>query len=332
VSDRSRYYKVGVREALFMLSRGRCYAPKCPQRVLRMVDEEPSINIQIAHINGLNRGSARFDASIPVRELNSFGNLLLLYQAHHGPVDDRSKEAKYPKKLLLAWKLDREGEGYEQLARLDVLGADDLEQILTSVVADAKDELLTAIDEVATISKSTAALLRKLVEENFDRPYLDIDAVAMLADSAASLRHLPDSAALLSVAARRLSDLTDSAAMLDRAASTLTNAMDHAGMIRSAASDLASAFNLSIDSSTAYDIQHATTGIETASRELSRVVVEINDAARSASEAEYGGPIIQQVDDGRHWQFFKWGLGTGAAAVAVLAILITIIVIQNKGG
>lgn len=332
MSDRSRYYKAGVREALFMLSRGRCYAPKCPQRVLRMVDEEPSINIQIAHINGLNPGSARFDASIPVRELNNFGNLLLLCQAHHGPVDDLSKEAKFPKKLLLSWKLDREGEGYEQLAGLDMLGADDLEQILTSVVTDAKDELLAAIDEVAVDSKSTAALLRKLVEENFDRPYLDIDAVAMLADSAASLRHLPDSAALLSSSAHRLGNLTDSAAMLDRAASTLTNAADQVGTIRSAASDLESAFNSSVDSSTANDIQRATEGIDAASRELSRIAVEINEAARNASKAEYGGPIIQQVDDGRHWQFFKWGLGTGAVAVAALAILIAIIVIQNKGG
>lgn len=315
-----------------MLSRGRCYTPECPQRVLRMVDEEPSINIQIAHINGLNPGSARFDASIPVPELNSFGNLLLLCQAHHGPVDDMSKEAKYPKKLLLSWKRDREGEGYEQLAGLDMLGVDDLEQILTSVVADAKDELLAAIDDVATVSKSTATLLRKLVEENFDRPYLDIDAVAILADSARSLQHLPDSAALLSGASHRLVDLTDSAAMLNRAASALTNTADQVGMIESAASDLTSAFNSSIDSSTALDIQRATTGVNTASSELSQIVVAINEAARNASETEYGGPIIQQVDDGRHWQFFKWGLGTGAVTVTVLAILITIIVIQNKGG
>ncbi len=315
-----------------MLSRGRCYAPKCPQRVLRMVDEEPSINIQIAHINGLKPGSARFDASIPVRKLNSFGNLLLLCQAHHGPVDDKSKEAKYPKNLLLAWKKDREGESYEQLAGLDVLGVDDLENILTTVVANAKDELLIAIDGVAAISKSTAALLRKLVEENFDRPYLDTDAVAMLADSAASLRHLPESAALLMSAAYRLGDLTDSATMLDRAASKLTNAVDQVGVIRSAASDLESAFISSVDSSTAYDIQHATAGLEAASRELSQIVVEINEATRSASEAEYGGPIIQRVDDGRHWQFFKWGLGAGAVAVAVLAIMITIVVLQNNGG
>lgn len=154
----------------------------------------------------------------------------------------------------------------------------------------------------------------------------------MLADSAASLRHLPDSAALLSSAARTLGDLSDSAAMLDRAASTLTNAADQAGMLQSAASDLASAFNSSTDSSTAFEIQRATTGIKTASRELSQVVVEINEAARNASEAEYGGPIIQQVDDGRHWKFFKWGLATGAVTIAVLAILITIIVIQHKGG
>lgn len=101
MSGHSRYYKAGVREALFMLSRGRCYAPKCPQRVLRMVDDDPSVNIQIAHINGLNPGSARYEGSLPVEKRNSFGNLLLLCQAHHGPVDDKSKEDKYKEKVLL---------------------------------------------------------------------------------------------------------------------------------------------------------------------------------------------------------------------------------------
>ncbi len=198
VSGQRRYYKAGVREALFMLSRGRCYAPKCPQRVLRMVDDDPSVNIQIAHINGLNPGSARYDSRLPVEKRNSFGNLLLLCQAHHGPVDDKSKEDKYTKKVLLGWKKDREGAFYQQLAGLDVLGVEDLEAMLVSAVTETKQEILHAIDQVApTVSANVVTTLRKLMAETFDQPYLDLDAVAMLADAASSLRHLPDSAPML---------------------------------------------------------------------------------------------------------------------------------------
>lgn len=348
MKERRRYYKRGVREALFMLSRGRCYAPKCPQRVLRMVDDDPSINIQIAHINGLNLDSARFDPAISVEKLNSFGNLILLCQAHHGPADDKSKEEKYPKKLLLQWKKDREGEAYDQLAGLDILGKDELQAMLVSAVTETKDEILEAIDEVDQSSKETAAILRKLVKENFDRPYLDLDAIAMLSDSARELRHLPDSAVLLSGAAGSLRGLTDDAELLHSAASQLSNlsdtigvlgsasarlsnVADNAGTLHSAASELASAFSSANDNSTAYDIRKAKASVEAASQQLSQVVVEINAAVRTATESEYGGPIIQQVDDGRHWQFFKWGLGTGAIAVAVLAILIAIIIVQHKG-
>jgi flagellar hook-basal body complex protein FliE len=324
MSPRERYYKAGIKEALFMLSRGRCYAPKCPQRVLRMIDDDPSINIQIAHIHGLNLGSARFDEEIPVPRLNSFGNLLLLCQAHHGPVDDKSKEWKYPADLLFSWKQDREGDSYDRLSGLDVLGKDDLEDMLVSVVTETKNEILDAIDEVADVSKSTAATLHRLLAETFDRPYLDLDAVALLADSATALRHLPDSAEMLSNAARNLGNLSDSAETLSRAAHVLTNVSDNAGMLQAAAIEFSSAF----DSWSPYDIRQVTSDVESASQQLSQAAADINSAAHNSSNGDYGGTVIQQVSDR-----FRAGLITGAIGVGVIAILITIIIVtQNKGG
>ncbi|WP_410643372.1 hypothetical protein [Amycolatopsis sp. lyj-346] len=323
MSRRERYYKAGVKEALFMLSRGRCYAPKCPQRVLRMVDDDPSINIQIAHINGLNPGSARFDPTIPISKLNSFGNLLLLCQAHHGPVDDKIKEHKYPVALLLGWKREREGSSYDRLAGLDVLGKDDLNDMLVSVVAETKDEILDAIDEVAEVSKSTAATLRKLLAETFDRPYLDLDAVALLADSATALRHLPDSAAMLSSAAGQLGNLSDSAVMLSSAASRLADAADTAGSLQSAATDFSSIF----DNWSSYDVQQAAGEVVSASQQLSQVVADLNSSAYNTSHDDYGGTVIQHVTDR-----FRAGLITGAVGITIIAILITVIVVQSKGG
>jgi len=329
VTGHGRYYKAGVREALFMLSRGRCYAPKCPQRVLRMVDDDPSVNIQIAHINGLNSGSARYDQNLPVEKRNSFGNLLLLCQAHHGPVDDKFKEDKYPKKVLLEWKKDREGAFYQQLAGLDVLGVEDLEAMLVSAVAETKQEILHAIDQVApTVSAQVVATLRKLMAETFDQPYLDLDAVAMLADAASSLRHLPDSASMLWDAARDLGHLQDSASMLDDAAHRIGNLEDNTSHLRSAVTELGTA----LDRARSVDPWDSTSAdMDAVTRELSEVATRIESVAQSIGGAGYGSDI-QTISDDRRKLIFKWGFASGAAAVLVVVILVVVLIYQHKGG
>jgi hypothetical protein len=334
VTRHRRYYKAGVKEALFMLSRGRCYAPKCPQRVLRMVDDDPSVNIEVAHIHGLNTGSARFDERISLAVRNSFGNLLLLCQAHHGPVDDPAKQHKYTVKLLKKWKTAREGDFEGQLAGLDVLSREDVEAMLVSAVTDTKNEILHAIDVVATISKDTADTLRALVKESFDRPYLDLDAVAMLADSAISLRHLPDTAGTLASAAGQLANLEGTARILLQAAEKWDDPPVDAYALREAATELNTALGQAHSATWGPQDSHIE-AIENASFYLTNIVTRIERAAEaSAASAEVidnadHGVIIQQIDDGRHWLYFRWGLGLGAGLVAAIAIFIAVYI--NKG-
>jgi hypothetical protein len=78
-----------------------------------------------------------------------------------------------------------------------MLGSHELQQMLTAAVEETRAELLNAIDEVAAINSNTADILHQLMAESFDRPYLDLDAVALLDQAATSLRHLPDSASQL---------------------------------------------------------------------------------------------------------------------------------------
>lgn len=329
VSGHSRYYKTGVREALFMLSRGRCYAPKCPQRVLRMVDDDPSINIQIAHINGLNPGSARYDESLPVEKRNSFGNLLLLCQAHHGPVDDKSKEDKYTKKMLQGWKKDREGPFYQQLAGLDVLGVEDLEAMLVFAVAETKQEILHAIDQVApTVSANVVTTLRKLMSETFDQPYLDLDAVAMLADAASSLRHLPDSASMLTHAAGVLRNFNDSASIINSAAHRLGGLEDNVSQLHFAATSLGTALDRA-RSMESWD--SPSSGMDAVTRELQEAATKIENAVQYIDSADYRTGI-QAVNDGGHWQGFKQGFVTGGIVILAIAILIFVQIYQHKSG
>ncbi|GAB3900623.1 hypothetical protein ACFQ1S_01355 [Kibdelosporangium lantanae] len=64
-----------------------------------------------------------------------------------------------------------------------------------------------------------------------------------------------------------------------------------------------------------------------ASQQLSQVVADLDSSAYNASHDDYGGTVIQQVTDR-----FRARLITGAVGVAVIAILITVIVVQSKGG
>jgi hypothetical protein len=104
VQSERRSYPAGTKEALFMLSRGQCYAPGCGAAVMRRLDGQWRTKAHVAHICGLNKESARFDESVSVPERNSFGNLLLLCKPHHDLVDSKALENKYPKETLIVWK------------------------------------------------------------------------------------------------------------------------------------------------------------------------------------------------------------------------------------
>lgn len=116
-----RHYGVGTERALFRLARGRCYYPSCPVPILRMLDGQPVVNVEIGHIHGALPGSARYDRNMTDRQRASFENLLLLCTAHHKLVD-RLAPDKHSPRLLHQWKADAEAEGgLDALRELDGL-------------------------------------------------------------------------------------------------------------------------------------------------------------------------------------------------------------------
>jgi hypothetical protein len=146
MSDKHRYYASGVREALFLLSRGRCYEPGCQVGVLRQVDGDPIVNVHIAHICAHSKDGPRF-REMPLKERDSFNNLILLCKAHHTPVDRKSNEKKYPEELLRRWKSDREGNFAVQLSGLDGLDEEKLQEMMADAVTETKREITDAVDE-----------------------------------------------------------------------------------------------------------------------------------------------------------------------------------------
>jgi hypothetical protein len=71
------------------------------------VSSSPSVNVHIAHIEGAEIGSARYNESMTNQERRSFPNLLLLCIPHHDLVDHKEPH-QYTVEMLREWKSARE--------------------------------------------------------------------------------------------------------------------------------------------------------------------------------------------------------------------------------
>jgi hypothetical protein len=89
-SSNSRSYRPAVLKKLFALSRNRCAFPICEELLSK--PEWPKVLAKVCHIAGLNRGSARYDATITNVERNDYPNLLLLCPNHHELIDELEPE------------------------------------------------------------------------------------------------------------------------------------------------------------------------------------------------------------------------------------------------
>ena len=83
----SRYYTTTTQTALTWLSDGTCYWPGCPERVIRLVNGEYKLALQIAHICAVSPGGPRHDPAMAEPDRNDFANLILLCYVHHTAID-----------------------------------------------------------------------------------------------------------------------------------------------------------------------------------------------------------------------------------------------------
>lgn len=102
-----RAYRSGTEKALFEMGSGTCYFPDCETRTIVFIEGEPLVNVQIAHIEGAEPGSARYREEMTNEERRSFSNLLLLCVPHHDLVDNK-KPHIYDTPTLRGWKAARE--------------------------------------------------------------------------------------------------------------------------------------------------------------------------------------------------------------------------------
>jgi hypothetical protein len=235
----TRTYAPTTREALFLLSRGSCYAPECKNRIMEWAGDRWVALAEVAHIHGLNRKSRRYDESIPEPDRNNFKNLLLLCRKHHKLVDGAETWANYPVVTLVAWKQDREGDLAGELGQLDWITQDTLHDLMAEAIEDTQSRILEAIDGISTISGETLAVLKALVAETLKLPYLNPEDIASLERSADVLQVvIPEYVPQLSRSAMILQEVIEYADTLSHSTRHLVNLADYADALRHATSPL----------------------------------------------------------------------------------------------
>jgi hypothetical protein len=205
----SRTYRSGVTAALMALAKGTCYYPKCTTLLIQFVEDEPWLQVEIAHIRGLRPGSARYDPDMDDQTRNAFINLLLLCTVHHKRVDRRAEE--YTTAQLQQWKAGAEHESPSPLAAWTDVTQAKLEAVVSQSFTKEVERLNDAVTRLESVDREAAGLIRPLIRElqaaRISRPALSEDVVATLDDASRRLRGLDDSAELLHLAADRLSGL-----------------------------------------------------------------------------------------------------------------------------
>lgn len=335
-----RKYPAAVEKALFVLSRGYCYAPTCKNAVFEIdADGDPCIIVEIAHICGYPNGPRYDDELYRSGRVDHWSNLILLCKPHHDKVDGAETRKRYPPDLLHSWKNKREKGLQGSLQGMGKVTPDQVRQIFVEVVTDTRERILADTRELISISRVTADLVQLLVDEAYSRPVLDPNTVSALEDAARTLQlaenaplmlesarslQLPEYAVLMHQAGREL-QLPDYAWMVHQAGREL-QLPDYAPLLASAAdkwqgiSDKVAAFNAAVDRLAALG---GTVG------EIDRAAVYVSEAAaRIHAQKNVVTDLKQVVQDlvyqrqkgvpSDRWRYF-WA-GTGVGVVSIIAL------------
>ncbi|OEV04017.1 hypothetical protein AN219_37530 [Streptomyces nanshensis] len=235
-----------------------------------MIDRQPVLNLDIAHIRALKPDGKRYDPSWSVEGRNSFANLVLLCNVHHKRVDGRDGE-KYTVQLLESWKRMREADGEDALAGLSGL----TEARLAKMIHEAQEAyverlgpLMGAIAQKMPEMASLMKVLKSDLEKMRGRPLgVSEDVASMVYEASNKLQHLQDNAPWLLEAGTKLQHLQDNAPWLLEAGSDLMHLQDNAPLL----------------ASTTHKLQR----LADLPRELEHAATEIRRAANALADAKY---------------------------------------------
>jgi hypothetical protein len=173
-----RDYSRSTVMALSHHSGGLCYCPGCPEPVLRHVDGEPRLTVEIAHIRAAYPNGARYDEFMTDDQRRHFRNLILLCNPHHGMADDPKKADFYTVALLTRWKEQREADSRQALSRLREVTPSGLRKMVAEGLARRDSRILEALNRLEDKDQQAAALMRALLDE-LTEAYSQLNSAAL---------------------------------------------------------------------------------------------------------------------------------------------------------
>jgi hypothetical protein len=193
----SRNYGQATQTALTWLSDGTCYWPGCPERVIRLVNSEHKLALQVAHICAHSLGGPRYDPAMSDSDRNDFDNLILLCYVHHTTIDGVHWR-EYTVEILKGWKAEREAARGPALKTLSGVTEDRLQALIVDAIASRNKEIQETLARLEGNDAQAAGLLRELANELAELrgsgSLLDPDVVGMADSAAQRLAHLQDTA------------------------------------------------------------------------------------------------------------------------------------------
>jgi len=154
-----------VKKKLFALSGNQCCFPSCTERVYNL--EEDLLLGEMCHINAVNPNGARYDSELPIDEINSFDNILLLCPTHHAFIDKNAE--KYDSSALREMKTNHENKFYNKASEFEELfeetahgiGLDRIEE-LKAIDASLKPEVYEALPEKKIYTETKDYITRSI--------------------------------------------------------------------------------------------------------------------------------------------------------------------------
>ena len=111
-----RAYKPQTVRRLDTLSRNQCAKPGCTKSLV--AEDGQTLISKICHIKAASKNGPRYDPNMSDDDRRHYDNLILLCDEHHGIIDNKDNEDKYPVELLQEWKRNHSNETlYTQLSR-----------------------------------------------------------------------------------------------------------------------------------------------------------------------------------------------------------------------
>ncbi|GAA1799983.1 hypothetical protein GCM10009835_17940 [Planosporangium flavigriseum] len=218
-----------------------CYYPDCIERIVRIVEGEPIVQAEIAHICAANQNGPRYVADISDEDRRAFPNLIFLCVAHHKIVD-RNQGAGYSIETLRRWKVARETPALAELRGLRDLTEDRLQEMIGDALESAHDRVGDALARLEETDREAASLLAAVLDEVSSSGRFGIvpdpDAAMILARSADALSGLPDYAPMMATASENLRGLPEYVSMIVSAAENLGSLAEYAAMIVAASEKL----------------------------------------------------------------------------------------------